>query len=60
MATVSPVSNEARNVLYEVAWHTYVELRENPENYHLRMTYDQGTLEIMSPSPRHEKYARYH
>jgi Uma2 family endonuclease len=59
MATVSAVSNEARNVLYEVAWHTYVELRENPENYHLRMTYDQGALELMSPSPRHEGYARY-
>ncbi len=59
MATVSPVLKEARNVLYEVAWHTYMELREIPENYHLRMTYDQGALEIVSPSPRHEKYARY-
>ena len=45
--------------LYEVPWHTYIELRGKPENYHLRMTYDRGTLEIMSPSPRHEKYARY-
>ena len=59
MATVSAVSHEARNVLYEIAWHTYLELRENPENYHLRMTYDQGALEIMSPSARHEGYARY-
>jgi Uma2 family endonuclease len=59
MATISTVSNEARNVLYEIAWHTYLELRENSENYHLRMTYDQGVLELMSPSPRHEGYARY-
>ncbi len=58
MATVSTVSIEGRNVLYEIAWHTYLELRENPENYHLRMTYDQGALEIMSPSVRHEGYSR--
>jgi Uma2 family endonuclease len=59
MATVSPVSHECRNVLYEVPWQTYIVLREEPENYHRRMTYDRGMLEIMSPSPRHEKYARY-
>ena len=59
MATVSAVTNEVRNVLYEIAWHTYLELREIPENYHLRMTYDQGVLELMSPSPRHESYSRY-
>ena len=59
MATVSAVSNEARNVLYEIAWHTYLELRESPENYHMRMTYDKGALELMSPSARHEGYARY-
>ena len=59
MATVSLVSHESYNVLYEVPWRTYIELRERPENYHLRMTYDRGTLEIMSPSARHEGYARY-
>src|SRR5208337_5193140 len=59
MATGSPVSHESRNVLYEVPWRTYLELREKPENYHLRMTYDRGALEIMSPSARHEGYARY-
>jgi Uma2 family endonuclease len=59
MATVAPRHFESRNVLYEIPWKTYLELREKPENYHLRMTYDQGTLEIMSPSARHERYARY-
>jgi Uma2 family endonuclease len=49
---------EASNVLYDVAWQTYIELREKPENYHLRMTFDEGALEIMSPSLRHEGYAR--
>lgn len=50
---------ESGAVLYSVPWRTYVELRENPDNYHLRMTYDGGTLEIMSPSARHEGYARF-
>ena len=35
-----------------------MELRENQENYHLRMTYDQGALELMSPSARHEGFSR--
>jgi Uma2 family endonuclease len=56
MATVSPAQSESRPVLYGVAWHTYVELRENPENDHLRMTYDRGTLEIMAPSAAHGRY----
>ena len=42
-------------VLRGVPWHTYVELRDLPENYHVRMNYDRGTLEIMSPSHKHEK-----
>jgi Uma2 family endonuclease len=32
-------------------------LRNLPENDGLRMTYDRGRLEIMSPSPRHEGFA---
>ncbi len=59
MATVSEPQSESRTVLRGVPWNTYVELRERRENYHLRMTYDDGTLEIMSPSARHERYARY-
>ncbi len=59
MSTVSSYPAESRTVLYSVPWHTYVELRESPDNYHVHMTYDRGTLEIMSPSPRHERYARY-
>lgn len=58
MATVeSIVQAEDRNVMYGVSWKTYIELRDNPENYHLRMTYDRGTLEIMAPSPAHGRYA---
>ncbi len=41
-------------VLRGVPWQTYARLRKLPDNYHLRMTYDRGTLEIMSPSPQLE------
>jgi Uma2 family endonuclease len=44
-------------VLSGISWKMYRKLRKIPENYNLRMTYDQGELEIMSPSPRHEKIA---
>jgi Uma2 family endonuclease len=37
-----------------VLWRTYADLRKLPEIYQLHMTYDRGTLEIMSPSPKHE------
>ncbi len=59
MATAPSVSTDSTNVLYDIAWSTYLDLRDNPENYHLRMTYDEGILEIMSPSLRHGGYARF-
>jgi hypothetical protein len=34
-----------------------VGLRKMPENRNLRMTYDRGELEIMSPSRHHELIA---
>jgi len=48
---------EQRVVLSNVSWETYERLLEE----HLdcsapRFTYDQGVLEIMSPSPEHEWY----
>ena len=59
MATVEKIlaeqiPAEGRTVLRGVPWRTYSHLRKLPENYHLHMTYDRGTLEIMSPSPKHE------
>jgi len=51
------VPAEGRTVLRGVPWRTYAKLRKLPENYHLHMTYDRGTLEITSPSPRHEGIA---
>src|SRR5687767_3203872 len=48
-----PVAITLRNV----DWQTYRRLREEPANARLAMTYDHGTLEIMSPSRLHERIA---
>lgn len=54
MATVlSPP--EEKVLLYDVSWETYEQLLANYENSSgPRFTYDQGILEIMSPSSEHE------
>ncbi|HEX7449854.1 MAG TPA: Uma2 family endonuclease [Pirellulales bacterium] len=55
MATVEQeVSPEARLVLRGVPWETYVTLRDLECNNHVFMTYDRGTLELMSPSGQHD------
>lgn len=41
--------------LREVPWEMYVAVRDADENKHLRMTYDRGVLEVMSPSGKHAK-----
>jgi Uma2 family endonuclease len=38
-----------------VPYDWYVGLREDPGNLHLRMTYDDGVLEILSPQFSHEQ-----
>lgn len=57
MATVECVQAEQRFRLHGVSWQTYLELRESPENEHVRIAYDRGELEMMSPSKTHEQYA---
>lgn len=57
MATVqkkSVLRGERRVVLSGIPWQLYEQLRENEDNWHVRMTYDRGTLELMSPSIDHE------
>jgi Uma2 family endonuclease len=50
-----PKQLEERVFLKGVSWETYQSLRSADENYHLRMTYDRGALEIVSPSRKHEQ-----
>ncbi len=45
-------------MLRGVPWAVYETLRDLQENDHLRMTYDGGTLEVMSPSGEHEGGAK--
>ena len=49
---------EQRVVLRSVSWETYDRLlSEDPESVSPRFTYDDGELEIMTPSPEHEWYS---
>ncbi len=43
--------------LDDVTWQTYCDLRDAPRNRHVRMTFDQGRLYLMSPSRLHERIA---
>jgi Uma2 family endonuclease len=44
-------------LLHGISWKLYCKLRKMPENRSIRMTFDQGELEIMSPSAEHEGIA---
>jgi Uma2 family endonuclease len=44
-------------VLDGVRWQTYQALLDDLGDRHIRLTYDRGTLEIMAPQFRHERYA---
>ncbi len=50
----APVWLEAPTVLRGVTYGTYLRLRKHPGNRGYRMTYYDGTLEIMSPQFQHE------
>jgi Uma2 family endonuclease len=56
MATIEQVAltGEDRVVLSGISWELYEQLRENEDNWHIRMAYDEGTLELMRPSPDDE------
>jgi len=45
-------------LLRNISWQTYEALLRDLVNSHLRLTYDQGNLEIMSPSPQHAKIGK--
>ena len=56
MTIVESIQTDQRFVLPGVPWQTYLVLREQNENQHVRMTYDRGVLEMMTPSKRHEQF----
>lgn len=53
---IAPVVDaERRFVLPEVSWDLYEKLRDEQGSWNVRMTYDHGRLELMSPSKKHEE-----
>jgi Uma2 family endonuclease len=52
-ATAPIVSPPERVLLRNVSWETYESLLRDLDGQQLRLTYDGGRLEILSPSPRH-------
>jgi Uma2 family endonuclease len=58
MSVVERSQVEQRFVLGEVDWQGYQALLATIGEGHTRLTYDRGRLELMSPSPRHERLSR--
>lgn len=48
------VAKDDRIILYGIAWDTYESLRDSIDSPGVRMTYLEGTLEIMTVSEEHE------
>lgn len=48
-------THESRTLRRNVTWQEYVRLRDNDEHRHTRMTFDRGSLELMSPTKLHER-----
>jgi Uma2 family endonuclease len=44
------------NVLHGVDWESYIRMRNHPRNGHLRMSYLDGTLVLVSPQYIHDRY----
>ncbi|GAC1459146.1 MAG: Uma2 family endonuclease [Chamaesiphon sp.] len=44
--------------LSEISWQTYESLLEELSARRLRLTYNRGNLEIMAPSPEHERFKK--
>ena len=58
MSTVSSPPEQSV-VLHDVSWRTYADLLEDfVDSSTPRLTYDRGTLEIMSPTAQHEELNR--
>lgn len=47
-------------ILHEVSWDEYERLLENlVDRPNVRVSYDRGRLEVMTPLPKHEAYTRF-
>ena len=46
-------------VLHDVSWEFYEQLLREVGDRHIQITYDDGSLEIMSPLPEHERWGAW-
>ena len=61
MATITrdiPLAEQQHIVLDDVSWEFYERLLHEIGDRAVRVTYDDGWMEIMSPLPRHEKWKK--
>ncbi len=56
MLTQTTVQLEQKVQLSGISWQTYETLLKELRHRRLRLTYNRGNLEIMVPSPEHERY----
>ena len=54
--SILEAAGEQRALLQSIQWSTYLQLAEESDRSGGLLTYDQGTLEIMTPSMPHESY----
>ena len=54
----TPLKTERPIKLSGISWDMYQTIKSDPDNRNLRLTYYQGMLEIMAPSPEHEYYKK--
>lgn len=62
MTTVAPptsVSDQQHMVLHEVSWQFYEHLLDEIGDRPIRVTFDNGSLEMMAPLPLHERWKKY-
>jgi len=52
----APLGPRPRVVLHGISWETYERLFDELGNQHVRMFYDRGRLELVSPLLAHERY----
>src|SRR6478609_4387760 len=51
--TAASMPLASRFILHDVSWRGYETILKELGNRHVFVTYDQGTLEFISPSPKH-------
>jgi Uma2 family endonuclease len=57
---ISHLPDGATLIVHPVGWEDYEHLLEDTaDRPHLRVSYNCGKLEIMTPLPEHEEYARF-